>query len=119
MDLDVLATYREQAIRFWERGRLWYLVALTVTCAVAITFLLMDGERLSCILRPELVVELAFCFVAANLCYSFCYVPEFLAMGTAPGVTFPRYRWVLWMLGTLLSMLLTFASMISLVRFTC
>ena len=115
-----LQEYRSQAIRFWEHGRLWYLAALLLVSVLALLLAAeVHGLRASCLVDPALVLEAVMCFVGANVCYSFGYVPELLVMGGPFEQTYRRYRKGMWAVGTLFAMALAFTSTFALVSFSC
>lgn len=119
-DIDPQQAYRNQAIHFWEGGRLWYCAVLVLAALLVLVLLSgMRGFDPMCLLQPLVLIEGALCFVAANICYSFGYVPELLVMGRPLEPTYRQYRKALWLLGTLGSGLLAFVSTVGLVRFAC
>lgn len=112
--------YRSQAIRFWERGRLWYLGLLALSSLTGLMLIsTMQRFQWTCLIEPVVVVEGILCFIGTNICYTFGDVPELLVMGGPLEAHYRRYRKLLWLAGTLLSMLLAFVSTMAMVRFAC
>jgi len=92
-----------EAIRFWERGRVGYNLALTGLVAAWVV-------RTSPAFRPEVVAphlhELAGLAALANLFYCAAYFVEFSFLHPSTPETRRRWRRSLWLAGTLFALLI-------------
>lgn len=92
------------AIRFWEFRRLFYNLALA---AASIAWLVATWPHF----RPALTVNSLLLFsvlaLIANACYCAAYLVDIPMQLSALCITWKRYRWILWLAGTLLALLLT------------
>lgn len=105
------STYKRSAIRYWERRRIFYNLALLPPAF----FSYMIASAINWAGNPPgMDVAYVLCLFAAsaigaNICYSFAYVPEFL-LGTGDSAS----RWLrsgrttVFILGILFAMLLAF-----------
>ncbi len=112
LNIAGLTACRRAAIRFWERGRIVYNLALLPAAAagylprVSVCFGVGDDPHLSDSAILRLFIAYA---VAANLCYTFAYVLEFfLASDDATTLWNRRGRLLAFLLGTLLSVIVAF-----------
>jgi uncharacterized membrane protein YedE/YeeE len=84
-------TFRGRAIRYWERRRIFYNLALVPPAFFAYTF--TDNMNWVGDPHPTIYRFLFFWFalsaIGANICYSFAYVLEFLF-----GSDDPASRWL-------------------------
>ena len=98
---------RTSIIRYWEKRRIVYNLALVPPTLFGYlplaSWLAFFGDRTP--LRNTLV---ALCFftaiLGANLCYSFCYVLEFFLANEDPESAWLRRRKAVFVAGTLLGM---------------
>jgi len=108
--------YRSEAIRYWERGRIIYLVVLAI---VTLTTCLMTMDQGPFRAKgPFHDIGILFgwvaAFVGANLCYSVVYLLEFLFMGTVLERLYRACRWVLLIVGCAFGAALAFVMSYSL-----
>ncbi len=92
------------ALRFWERGRIFYnLLLLAVTVFwLGIMFIYAPYAGV-----PDMFpLTLVFFAVVANILYCAAYVVDLPAQLTPYRQTWRRWRWLLWLSGTLLAGLL-------------
>lgn len=94
-----------EAIRYWEPRRLLYNM-MQLIVAIAIFALNLPGSL------ARLNVGFAVFFfglaVLANVAYCACYLVDVVAQLTAFRTTWLRYRWVLFLIGTLFASALTY-----------
>ncbi len=108
---DFLA-FRTSAIRYWERRRILYNVALTPPALVGYGITdavhwVGDPHRTHYAFIRSLFLVAA---VAANLCYSFAYALEFLFGSDDPASRWRRYeRSTVFALGLVFAMVLALA----------
>jgi hypothetical protein len=91
------------AAQFWESHRLAYNSILT---AVAIVWLLATWPHFREALTPSSLLLLAILGLLANVCYSAAYLVDIPMQRSALRVFWGRRRWVLWLLGTLLAVVM-------------
>jgi len=100
---DSFRSLLADAIRFWEFRRIFYNLALSV---VAIAWLVMTWPHF----RPALTLPSLFLFfilaLLANACYCAAYLVDIPLQHSALGTAWKRWRWALWLLGTLSAILL-------------
>jgi len=91
------------ALRFWELRRIFYNLALSV---VAAAWLVLTWPHF----RPMLVLHsLLLLFILgllANACYCAAYFVDIPMQHSTLGTAWKRWRWSLWLLGTLFAILL-------------
>ncbi|MFZ1691960.1 MAG: hypothetical protein WAT74_02080 [Flavobacteriales bacterium] len=106
-----LASYRRQAIRYWEKGRLIYLGCLVLVVALVYVQTMPYGRFVA--QGPLHVWSILFgwiaCFIGANACYTAVYVLEFLFMGTMLQDFYLRSRWLALVGGIAFAMVLAYA----------
>ena len=95
------ATSLSTAARFWERGRLAYNLALTLTAIVWFA----QWPHISHAIKLSDAGRLMVLALLANVCYCAAYLID-LAIQQLPNVQQPRYRWIVFALGTLFAILL-------------
>ena len=102
--------YRKAAIRYWERRRIVYNLALIPPTLfgyglyAGVSAGVGDPRHLT---TGVVIVLFLVSVIGANLCYSFGYALEFLIGSDAPDSRWLRFwRPLLMMLGTLFAMLL-------------
>lgn len=91
------------AIRFWEPRRVWYNLALT---GLALIWVIRTWPHF----RPAVVAphlpELLVLAGLANLCYCAAYLAELAFQDSFTRDAWRRWRWALWLAGTLLALLI-------------
>lgn len=102
LDVPARNTLRE-AIRFWELNRIGYNLALAALCGAWVV-LTWPHFRPGVVL-PHLA-ELVALILLANVCYCAAYLAEALLQGIASDATRQRWRWGLWLVGTLFALFL-------------
>jgi hypothetical protein len=86
------------AIRYWERGRVFYNLALVaVVVAVYVAMLPTSRGHLS----TDLLLQLFMLAVFANVAYCAAYAADLLVQFSAMRRTWLRRRWILLLIGTL------------------
>jgi hypothetical protein len=91
------------AVRFWEPLRIAYNLIL-ITVVIAWLVATWPHFRPALTLRSAAaMLVLALC---ANICYCAAYLVELAAHSFPPLAATPRGRWVVWMAGTLLAVVL-------------
>lgn len=94
----------KEAIRFWEPLRIWYTAVLV---AIVLLWIVFTWPHF----RPALtwinLGRMTVLGLLANVCYCAAYVAEFLIQGAVPQKWRRRARYVVFVLGLLLAMLLT------------
>jgi hypothetical protein len=89
------------AARFWEPHRVTYNIVLTVV-AVAWAVLTWPHFLPAFTLQPLLILMVL--ALIANACYSAVYIAD-LILQLSFKDAWQRFRWILWWVGTLLSIL--------------
>lgn len=105
------ATYKKSAIRYWERRRIFYNLALLPPAF----FSYMIASALNWAGNPP-GVDVAYVLglfaasaIGANICYSFAYIPEFFLGSDDSASRWLRFgRTMVFVLGVLFAMLLAF-----------
>jgi hypothetical protein len=91
------------AARFWEPRRLVYNVILAV---VTILWIVATWPHFRPALTLTSLFPLSVLALLANACYSAAYFLDIPMQGSSLGVSRNRFRWGLWLLGTLFSIVL-------------
>ena len=89
-----------EAIRFWERGRIAYNLALT---ALVCFWVARTWPHFRPALTLGNLLRLLVLAVLANVCYSAAYLVE-VVLSESDG--WRRRRWILWAAGTLFALLI-------------
>ncbi len=92
------------AIRYWEPRRVIYNAVLGL---VVLGWGAGTWPHFRPAIAPDSLVELGILAVCANLCYSAAYVVEISAQRSPWRGAWRVNRWVLWLAGTVLSVVLT------------
>ena len=92
------------AIRYWERGRIVYNVALAL---IVIAYFVANWPASKSQLTGDLAQGLFLLAVLANVAYCAAYPVDVFAQLSAFRVTWLRYRWVVFFIG------LSFAAIIA------
>lgn len=91
-----------RSVAYWEPLRLFYNLVLSV---VAITWVLATWPHFRPMPIPSSLVLLAVLAFLANVCYSAAYLLELPLLHTPLKTLWIRWRWSVWLLGTLLAVL--------------
>lgn len=91
------------AIRFWEIRRVAYNVLLA---AVVIAWVAITWPHFLAAMTLQSLAFLIVLAVAANLCYTAAYVADIPMQFSAFQPSWRRWRWGLWLAGTLFAILL-------------
>lgn len=93
------------AIRFWERGRIFYnaVLAVVVLGSIARTWPLSRDLLLLASFLPLFVLA-----VIANICYTSAYLIDLPVQLSGFRSSWQRWRWVLWLIGTAFAAVLAF-----------
>lgn len=92
------------AIRFWEPARVLYNLILI---GIALLWLVATWPHFRGALTLLHVFQIAVLALIANACYCTAYLVDFGLQRTFSGDLRKRWRWGLWILGTLLAIVLT------------
>jgi hypothetical protein len=100
---NAFRTLLADAVRFWERRRLFYNLALiaTVFAWVACSWPHFRPAFTLSTLLPLTVLALI-----ANACYCAAYLVDIPIQLSAFSAVWKRYRWLLWLAGSLFALLL-------------
>ena len=93
------------AIRYWEPRRLAYNLALAV---LASAWVLLTWPHFRAVLTFESLPKLLILAALANVCYCAACIVDVPMQQSAFANTWRRRRWVLWLLGTLFALLVTY-----------
>ena len=91
------------AARFWEPRRILYNVALA---AVTAFWVVVTWPHFRPALTWPSLLPMAFLALLANVCYCAAYLVDIPIQCSAAMLFWKRWRWGLWVLGTLLAILL-------------
>jgi len=91
------------ALRFWEPRRILYNVALA---AVTAFWVVVTWPHFRPALTWSSLLPMAFLALLANVCYCAAYLVDIPIQCSAAVLFWKRWRWGLWVLGTLLAILL-------------
>jgi len=95
-------TFRK-AVLFWEPRRILYNAVL---CAVVLAWIFFTWPHFRPAFHLWTLAPLAVLAVVANLCYCAAYVPDLAFQHSDMLAVSNRWRWVLWVAGTLFAVLL-------------
>ena len=87
-------------LRYWEPRRILFNLILA---AVVVGWVVLTWPHFNVPLTGEAIVFLPFAAIVMNLCYSAVYLVDLPLQQSS---TWLRWRWGLWLLGTLLALLL-------------
>src|ERR1700694_3582713 len=96
--------YVTDAIKFWERWRLVYNLALA---AVVIIHFAAGYLASRTILSPDLGSGLFLLAVVANIAYCAAYIADIFAQASGFRELWQRYRWLLFAIGTTFAAIIT------------
>ena len=91
------------ALRFWEPRRILYNVALA---AVTAFWVVVTWPHFRPALTLSSLLPMVFLALLANVCYCAAYLVDIPIQCSAAMLFWKRWRWGLWVLGTLLAILL-------------
>jgi hypothetical protein len=91
------------AARFWESWRLGYNGALLL---VGATWVVATWPHFRGAIRLVPFLQLMFLALLANVCYSSAYLVDLSLQASSYAARWVRWRWVLWLAGTLFAVLL-------------
>lgn len=94
----------QEAVRFWEPLRIWYNAVLF---AIVLLWIVFTWPHFRPALTWVALGKMTVLGLLANLCYCAAYASEFLIQGALPRASRRRARYVVWVLGLLLAMVLT------------
>jgi hypothetical protein len=104
MNASTWRDYVTDAIKFWERWRLVYNLALA---AIVIIHFAAGYPTSRAILSLDFALGLFLVVVVANIAYCAAYIADIFAQASGFRELWQRYRWLLFAIGT------TFAAIIS------
>jgi len=102
MEKSQLREYATEAIKFWERWRLLYNLALAVIIYFAIGYPLSKAS-----LTLDLCLSLFLLAVVANVAYCAAYLVDIFVQASGFREIWRQYRKVLFVIGTLFAGIIT------------
>lgn len=90
------------AIHYWERRRILYNLLLTL---VVLAWIVLTWPHFRPAFRWDSFAALLVLAVLANLCYCAAYVADLPMQYSSFRQTWCRWRWILWLGGTLFAIL--------------
>jgi hypothetical protein len=91
------------AAGFWERGRIWYNLVLSLA---VLLWVVKTWPHFRPALTLEVLGKMLVLALLANLCYCAGYVAEMFMQPVLPRASWRRVRQVVWVAGMLLALLL-------------
>ena len=91
------------AVHFWEPRRILYNAALA---AVTAFWVVASWPHFRPALTLSSLLPMVFLALLANLCYCAAYLVDIPIQRSLVSINWRRWRWGLWVLGTLLAILL-------------
>jgi hypothetical protein len=91
------------ALRFWEFRRIFYNLVLA---AVVVAWLALTWPHFRPAFTLASLLFLVMLGLLANVCYCFAYIVDLAMQHSSFSATWRRWRWLLWLLGTLFAILL-------------
>src|SRR5262245_28160513 len=104
MDAATLRDYATDAIKFWERQRIMYNLALT---AVVILHFVLAYPASRTVLSLDYFLQLFLLAVAANVVYCSAYLTDVFAQASTFREIWQNYRWLLFAIGTTSAVIVT------------
>jgi hypothetical protein len=92
-----------ESIRYWEPRRIIYNAALS---AVSAAWVAVSWPHFRPAITWSSVLPLAVLALLANACYCAAYLVDIPLQLSSLGAAWRRWRWTLWLLGTLFAILL-------------
>ena len=93
------------ALRYWERGRILYNAALA---AVLIGWLIWTWPHFRGAMTLQSLLQLFILAVLANVCYCAAYLADVPMQYSSFRAVWRRRRWGLWLIGVLFAATITF-----------
>lgn len=100
---DPFRTLLADALRFWEFRRIIYNLVLSLVVAA---WLVLTWPHFRPMLIPHSLLLLVILGLLANACYCAAYFVDIPMQHSTLGSAWKRWRWGLWLLGTLFAILL-------------
>ena len=104
MDSATLREYATDAIKFWERWRVLYNLALA---AVVTIHFIAGYPASSSMLSLDLALGLFLLAVVANVAYCAAYLVDIFAQASGFRELWQQYRWFLFAIGTTFAAIIT------------
>ena len=104
MDAAVLREYATDAIKFWERARIPYNLALA---AVVILHFVAGYPQSKTVLSLDFALGVFLLAVVANIAYCAAYLVDIFAQASGFRELWQRYRWLLFAIGTTFAAIIT------------
>jgi hypothetical protein len=104
MDTSALREYITDAIKFWERGRILYNLALA---AIVVIHFVAKYPSSKQVLSVDFALGLFLLAVVANIAYCAAYLVDVFAQASGFRDLWRRYRWVLLGVGTVFAGIIT------------
>jgi hypothetical protein len=92
-----------KSVLFWEPRRILYNAVL---CSVVLAWIVFSWPHFLPAFHLWTLVQLVILAVVANLCYCAAYLPDLTFQHSDVIAVSNRWRWMLWVAGTLFSVLL-------------
>jgi hypothetical protein len=104
MNAAPLREYVSDAIRFWERGRILYNLALTAIVVLHFVSAYPSSRK---VLSVNFGLGVFLLAVVANVAYCAAYLVDVFAQSSAFRDVWRKYRWLLLALGTTFAAIIT------------
>src|SRR5437667_7609807 len=104
MDSATLRENATDAIKFWERARIFYNLVLI---AVVVLHFIGGYPGSKAILSINFCLGLFLLAVAANIAYCAAYLVDLFAQASGFRELWQRYRWLLFAIGTTFAVIIT------------
>jgi hypothetical protein len=104
MDATTLGDYATDAIKFWERVRILYNLALA---AVVVLHFVAGYPASKAVLSLDLCLRVFALAVVANAAYCTAYLVDLFAQASGFRGLWQRYRWLLFAIGTTFAAIIT------------
>lgn len=95
--------YFANAARFWETRRIFYNLILFLVCVI---WVVASWPHFRPAMQWFNLLRMAVLALLANLCYSAAYFVDLPVAASTAYSSWVRWRWVLWLVGTLFAVLL-------------
>jgi hypothetical protein len=92
------------ALHFWELRRLFYNLVLA---AASLAWLIASWPHFRPALTLNSLLPFSVLALIANACYCAAYLVDIPMQLSAVSAAWRRHRWILWLVGTLFTLLLT------------
>ena len=104
MNTSAFREYITDAIKFWERGRILYNVALA---AIVVIHFVAKYPSSKHVLSADFALGVFLLAVVANIAYCAAYLVDVFAQASGFRELWRRYRWVLFAIGTVFAGIIT------------